>query len=291
MPIKTLIVAVAAMMLSAVAYAEPVDPAQAIAQKFSEASDFKTSPQRSFDRPDNSYEQDMLQRARAEEAARQEQDALKKAPEKTPPVAESAPAAPARPAEHSNEAPKIAAIPANVAAPNASLRPPEADNSITSQATVLLVIDPNGAGLHLKPDPIICIDDRCWISNGIASPALAMPRNQAVALLTTEGATADSCSGKSGCVYRNVTIDPRQRIDVIEVGEGRGASAGAYTLIPDQSCRKEGASLLCDNGLGTQNLRIWVVPESTAKAAGNASLEDAVADNLPEPDTTSANDK
>lgn len=291
MPIKPLIAAAAAMLLSAVAYAEPVDPAQAIAQKFSEASDIKTPPQRSFDQPDNNYEQDMLQRARAEEAARQEQDARQAAPQTMPAVPDSTSQAPARPAELSNEAPKIAALPANVAAPDTSPGAPEADASITSQATVLLVIDPNGAGLHFKPDPIICIDDSCWISNGIASPALAMPRNQAVALLTTEGVTADSCSGKSGCVYRNVTIDPRQRVDVIEVGEGRGASAGAYTLIPDQSCRKEGGSLLCENGLGTQNFRIWVVPESTAKAAGDSSLEDAVADNLPEPDATSTNDK
>jgi hypothetical protein len=157
---------------------------------------------------------------------------------------------------------------------------------------VLLVLDPEGSQAGFKPDPIICIDNRCWLSNGISAPALAMPRNKAVALPTTKDVTSDSCSGKSGCVYRGVAVDPTLRIDVIEVGEGGGASAGAYTISADRSCRKDGSSLVCDNGLATQNFRIWVVPETTAEQAGTSGLENAVAEGLPDPDVPSSqNDK
>ncbi len=347
MQIKALLIAAFAMTFSAAAaYAETIDPAQAIAQKFSEASEAKPAPpERSFDRPGADYERDMLQRAKAEELERQREDAQQLAaksaePEPAltlapPPSQEPSPAPhlmalPTRLAapptvQPSNLTPELTALSPKAAAPlfvqppSPELRPepqpelqpgpqlaalpskavaaeppsivPEAPGPKASQATVLLVLDPNGRGIGFKPDPIICMDNRCWISNGIGLPAVSMPRNQAVALQTTETATGDSCTGKSGCVYRNVTIDPRQRVDVIEVGEGGGASAGAYTVVADQSCRKEGEALACDNGLATQNFRMWVVPESTAETVGLASLENAVAGDLPEPDVASANDK
>lgn len=160
-----------------------------------------------------------------------------------------------------------------------------------SAATVLLVLDPDGVGLGFKPDPILCIDNTCWLSNGFRAPARSLPRNQAVALSGTGDMTAESCSGKSGCVYRNVIIDPMHRIDVIEVGEGGGTSSGAYTVTADKSCRVDGDSLACDNGLATQNFRIWVVPEAQADAAGAVRLENTLAEGLPEINVSSANDK
>jgi hypothetical protein len=156
---------------------------------------------------------------------------------------------------------------------------------------VLLVLDTGGAPLGFKPDPIICMDDRCWLSNGIEAPAISMPRTQAVALKTTDGSTSDSCTGKSACIYRGVAVDPDARIEVIEVGEGHGASAGSYTIATDTSCRKDDGVLLCDNGLATQDFRIWVVPEVIAASVGASSLEDAVAEGLPDSSVTTNNDK
>jgi hypothetical protein len=276
-----------------VAHAEPVDPAQAIAQKFSEASDEKKpAPAVVREKPgtDADYETDMLQRARAEELDRQKEDAqrtaIKPAIPVEPPVALPAPQSPTRAPAQTVAAlpPKPAPEPVNAPAPSPAPGP-------AAQATVLLVLDTGGTALGYKPDPIICIDEKCWLSNGIGAPALAMPRTQAVALPTTDDVTADSCSGKSACVYRGVSIAPDARIDVIQVGEGHGASAGAYTVATDESCRKDHNDLLCDNGLATQNFRIWVVPEAIAESAGNATLEDAVADGLPDTDTEPSNDK
>lgn len=283
-----LIATAAAAMTVFAAHADTIDPAQAIAQKFSEASDEKpVLQQRSFARPGADYEADMLARARAEELERHQQRTQQVAtrpatPDVSLPAASAPPVAPVS---------KLAALPPKPAAETSVVLHTEPPEPRISTATVLLVLDPDGSGLDIKPDPIICIDNSCWLSSGMSAPARRMPRNQAVALEGTAGMTAESCSGKSGCVYRDVAIDPSERIDVIEVGEGGGASVGAYTIAVDQSCRATGQSLICDNGLATRNFHIWAVPEATAEAAGALRLENAVAEGLPDADVMSANDK
>ncbi|MBS0269549.1 MAG: hypothetical protein JSS54_11285 [Proteobacteria bacterium] len=307
MAIRALIVATAVLTFALGVHADPVDPAQAIAQKFSEASDepapkpsAKPSPKpvpkpsTTARKPDADYEADMLRRARAEEADREKQESrpLQVAAEPTAPTTPIlAPPPAVAPAAEKQPAP----IPvAATAAPK-----PESQRAIVAeapkpdsiQATVLLVLDVDGRALGFKPDPIICIDESCWLSNGIEAPAVSMPRTQAVALRTTEETTSDPCAGKSACVYRGVTIGADARIEVIEVGESRGASAGAFTIAADKSCRNDGGGLLCDNGVATQDFRIWVVPEAVAAATGPEGLEEAVAEGLPEPDAAAGNDK
>jgi hypothetical protein len=369
MLIRVLSVATLSVMATAlVAYAEPIDPAQAIAQKFAEEGDeqkpakkpapiaapkkIAANPKKVAPKePGADYEADMLERARAEELDRQKEEArqaeikpdaptppppvtpsVEKAPatptatpsvtqDPTPPpatpLAAQAPSPPPAPAalavmqppasaptpavsppapvtppavQAPDPAPQIAALPPKPVSEPPAVSHDAASPIPTIPTTVLLVLD-TSTPLGFKPDPIICIEDRCWLSNGIGAPARAMPRTQAVALPTTDEATADSCSGKSACVYRGVAIDPTTRLEVIEVGEGHGASAGAFTVAPDTSCREDHSTLVCDNGLATQNFRIWVVPEATADVAGAASLEDAVAEGLPQTDAQSNNDK
>ncbi|CAA2137016.1 hypothetical protein [Hyphomicrobium sp. ghe19] len=325
MAIKVLFVATLAVMTSALGvHADSVDPAQAIAQKFSGASDepaAKPAPKPASKpsvklapaaaKPDADYEADMLSRAGAEEANRLKQEARTRQvaaePAATAPVAPIAAlpvaAAPVTAAPIPAPPPAVTPAPEKQPAPvpvaAAVPTKPESERMIVAEApkpgsvpaTVLIVLDTNDAALGFKPDPIICIDDRCWLSNGIEAPAVSMPRTQAVALSTTEESTADSCAGKSACVYRAVSIDPDARIEVIEVGESRGASAGAYTVPADTSCRSEGGALLCDNGLATQNFRIWVVPEAIAASAGPSSIEDAIENGLPDPGASTSVDK
>jgi len=307
MAIRALIVATAVLTFALGVRADPVDPAQAIAQKFSEASDepapkpaAKPSPKpvpkpsTTARKPDADYEADMLRRARAEEADRQKQ-------ESRPQQVAAEPAAPTAPvpAPPPAVAPPAEKQPAPIPVAATAAPKPESQRAIvaeapkpdTTQATVLLVLDVDGKALGFKPDPIICIDESCWLSSGIEAPAVSMPRTQAVALRTTEETTSDPCAGKSACVYRGVRIDADARIEVIEVGESRGASAGAFTIAADKSCRNDGGGLLCDNGVATQDFRIWVVPEAIAAATGPEGLEEAVAEGLPEPDAAAGNDK
>src|SRR5206468_1100196 len=89
------------------------------------------------------------------------------------------------------------------------------------RATILLVLEADRSdGIAVsRPDPIICLGDRCWLSNGIEAPARPLRRSQALALKTSQDATSDSCSGKSACVYRNVAIGPDSQIQVAELGD------------------------------------------------------------------------
>jgi hypothetical protein len=322
-------VAMLALMASALpAPAEPIDPAQVIAQKFSEASDPKSVPkpalQQPPDRPDFDYEMDMLSRARTEEFERQSADEMlvhvaapvatspavtaPAAPttDKTPVAAPSAepapiplPAAPARVAEPVTPEPPAIAKPVETTTPPVTVQPPPAASSepdkqskAQPRVTVLLVLDSDGndAASAVKPDPIICFDQRCWISNGLEAAARPMPRSEALALKSTDTATSDSCSGKSACAFRNIALGPGSQIQVVEVGESRGVADGSYTVAADTSCRKDDGDLVCDNALVTHGYRIWLVPEPTAQAVGPAGLEDAVAEGLPDDDDAQPDD-
>jgi hypothetical protein len=262
---------VAALMLTIVPPAlpaEPIDPdpAQIIAQKFSEASEPQPAPNPAA--PDLDYELDMLRRARAEQLQFEHQDTAVQQPVEAikvvapAPVASPAPTAPIKPAIDQRAEP--------VSQP---------------RTTVLLVLDernsPTGAA---KPDPIICFGQTCWISNGIEDPAHPMPRTEALALKSTRQAASDSCRGKSGCVFRNVAVGRDARIEVFEIGEGRVSPDGAFTVSADATCRNDDGDLFCDAPLITQDYRLWIVPETTAQAIGSAALEEAVADGLPDDD-------
>lgn len=281
---------------------DPIDPAQAIAQKFYEADQPaprplpKPQPSHSAkpdpDGPGLDYEMDMLSRARAEEAERQKEVAVPKPIA----VAQPAPAAAPQPIAEPLPAPSLEPEP-RTTEPIARVQPPMAKLRQTADAqstqpdvvapsseprvTVLLVLDPDDTDqAHVKPDPIICFDQQCWISNGLDAPAKPMSRSQAVALKTTETTTGDSCNGKSACAFRNVAFHPDSQIQVVEVGESRGVADGAYTVAADTSCRKLDGDLTCDNALVTHAFRMWVVPETTAQAVGPSTLEDAVVDGL-----------
>ncbi len=76
-------------------------------------------------------------------------------------------------------------------APNRTLPTPPSErdstpapNGTLARATVLLVLDSddNAGAARVKPDPIICFDQQCWLSNGLEAPAKPMPRSEAVAL-------------------------------------------------------------------------------------------------------------
>lgn len=292
---------------------EPIDPAQAIAQKFYEA-DQPTPPQPQLkpkpphvakpdpEGPGLDYEMDMLSRARAEEAERQREIAAaapitiaQPAPTAAPqPVAEPLPTPSPEPEVRAMEpAPRLQT---QIAEPRrtADAQPAQTDAAAPPtgpRVTVLLVLDPEDTDqAHVKPDPIICFDQQCWISNGLDAPAKPMPRSQAVALKTTETTTGDSCSGKSGCAFRNVAFQPDSQIQVVEVGESRGVTGDAYTVAADPTCRELDGELTCDNALVTHAFRMWVVPETTARAVGSSTLEDAVADGLQDDNDDNATD-
>lgn len=308
MQLKVFPVAMLALLAaSPVCLANPVDPAQVIAQKFYEASEPK--PQAKPDRPDPDYEMDMLRQARAEELERRKADAQlmltkvsRPAPTVVPQAAVTLTPAPSIESVLAPDMTEPAVAPATAmpkplqtAIAQAKEPPPSASapNPVNgARATVLLVLDSDDAGAaRVKPDPIICFEQQCWLSNGLEAPAKPMPRSEAVALKSTDSATSDSCNGKSGCAFRDIALSPNAQIQVVEVGESRGVADGAYTIAADKTCRKHDDDLVCNNALVTHAFRLWVVPEATAQAIGPSGLEDAVAEGLPDDGENSANDK
>ena len=239
MLIRVISLATMAFITSApVAHADPVDPAQAIAQKFSEASDGKqpapaATPQKPSD--DADYEADMLQRARAEELDRQKQDAQQIA---VKPVAPVSPPAALPATQIPPPAPTIAALPEKPA-PEPANSPAPSPRPAATPATVLLVLDTGGTALGFKPDPIICIDDRCWLSNGIGAPALAMPRTQAVALPTTDDSTAILAAAN-----RLASIVAWRLIPTLASKSSRSAKAMAHHLEPILSPQTQAAAMI-----------------------------------------------
>jgi hypothetical protein len=283
---------------------EPIDPAQAIAQKFYEADQPAPKPvAKRDDRPGLEYEEDMLRRARAEEAEWQQQNTRNDIASKpSTPVATVQPAF-IQPKAAPDAAPVVAprlvktiatiqpvAVIPVTAAPEDRPERPASPKRNDARATVLIVLDDDDALSRVKPDPIICFDQQCWISNGLEYPAKPIPRSQAVALKTTDTPTGDSCSGKSGCAFRDIAFNPTTRVQVVEVGESRGVTDGAYTIAADTSCQKRDGNLACDNAVVTHAYRMWVVPEATANAIGAGGLENAVADGLPDTGADDATD-
>lgn len=341
----------ACLPIPSLCLSEPIDPAQAIAQKFYEAEQPAPAPVAKPDnRPGHDYEEDMLRRARAEEAEWQKQNARGDvAAQPFAPVATVQPAfiqpeaatvyeedmlrrAQAEKAEWQKQntrddiaaqpfapvatvqpafiQPKAAPDAATVVAPRlietiATIQPvpviamtaapperperPAFPKLNDARATVLIVLDEDALS-RIKPDPIICFDQQCWISNGLEYPAKPIPRSQAVALKTTDTPTGDSCSGKSGCAFRDIAFNPTTRVQVVEVGESRSVADGAYTIAADTSCQKREDGLACDNAVVTHAYRMWVVPETTARAIGPSGLENAVADGLPDTGDDDATD-
>lgn len=305
MQLRLISLALLACLPTSVCWSDPVDPAQAIAQKFYEADQPVQPPPLTKraqsmpvaksanreGRPGRDYEMDMLRRARAEEAERQKEDSQKAVltvtqpapPAIIQPAAALLPRASVQPEPYQAEPAVLsqAAVKDPIRADIAQATKSETFAEIEARATILIVLnDDDSIRAHVKPDPIICFDQKCWISNGLTAPAKPMPRSEALALKTTETAMGDSCSGKSGCAFRDIAFNPTTRIEVVEVGESRGVTDGAYTIEADMSCRKHDGALTCDNALATHDYRMWVVPETTAQAVGPSGLEEAVVDGL-----------
>jgi hypothetical protein len=300
MRIKTLLFALLTCLTAApICRADPIDPAQAIAQKFYEADQPAPAPPPPVAklpaRPGHDYEMDMLRRARAEEAEWQKEEAQKAillkaatTPALVIPVATKEPAAEPLPKPSPEPDPLLLDPAAETTIPTvkplqyAIVQQDAGPSTLSRQtrATVLIVLDTDNNEAHVKPDPIICFDQQCWISNGLEAPAKPLPRSVAVAMKTTESTNGDSCSGKSGCAFRDIAFNPADRIQVVEVGESRGVAGHAFTVAADTSCRKHDGDLRCNNALVTDAFRMWVVPETTAQAIGASGLEDAVADGL-----------
>ncbi len=261
--------------------------------------------------PGPDYEKDMLDAARAEAEARQQTQTKQpepKQPEPTaPPVAMPAAAAPAsaqaavqpQTAAAPEPAPTPAATPqikieAKVSspAPSAPAVVPRPEGA--PRATILAVLTQhasNGARAITPPDPIICLDDICYISAGPIADAKLISRAEALSTKNTVTSGAGACKGVNRCAFRGVSMKPGDEIQIIDLGLVGHDKREPADVTPDKSCRVDAGDLVCDHPVAAPDYRIWVVPEAVAAAAGPGAIEAALADDLPEEDVARADDK
>ncbi len=267
--------------------AAPKDPAHAIANKFSQA----TQPAAKPDRPSLDYEMEMLKRARAEDQERG------KAKSATPPVptapvkVESSPAAatpPPAPPQTEAKATGPAAVAPNVTVPAARA------NDSSPRATVLLVLDPSHVEFKAQapaPDLIICLGDACYVSQGLDAPSKQIPRTEAVKIKSTADAGTSACKDMTGCIFRDVAVPAGAKLEVVDIAVKAAAKHEVEDASADASCHTDDGELICDQPVSAIDHRIWIVPEATAKAAGVNAMEEAVAFGLLQDDITLDTDK
>lgn len=216
------------------------------------------------------------------------------------PAAATAPiAAPAKTAE-ATPAP-AAAVPATAPATPAKAvveptKAPAAVSGPTAPATLLLALETSGASAKgtsaaASFDPIVCLNETCFVSGGLQADAIKIAKSDAIKLKTSEEASAASCKGMIACVYRNVAVPAGAQFQLIELGSATHDSARAADLKIDATCKVTEGELGCDEPIATPNFKVWVVPEETAKTAGVQAIEEAVADGLPHVDVARTTDK
>lgn len=162
-------------------------------------------------------------------------------------------------------------------------------------ATLLLALETSSGSGKVRAnqsfDPILCLNDTCYVSAGLKTDAVKLAKIDALKLKTSDEASQDSCKGMIACVYRNVQVPPEAKLQVLELGSATHDAAHASDVKPDKTCKVTDGNLTCDEPIATPDFKVWVVLEETARAAGVEGLEEAVAEGLPHLDTPRGGDK
>jgi hypothetical protein len=152
------------------------------------------------------------------------------------------------------------------------------------KATIVLVMAPRGARSYdtaSVADPILCLTDGCYVSNGPQAPATYHSLHESVGFAGRIGRGAGACNGALSCVYRNVTVGSTvamvQPIDLRRVHHDRREQA---EITIDDTCRLIDARLSCSRPVRTETYTLWVVPESLARTIGPERLAQAAEEGL-----------
>lgn len=154
-----------------------------------------------------------------------------------------------------------------------------------ARATILVIMQPGSKGIRRfekTADPVLCVKDGCYVSEGAGHPALFKQRNQVLGFTNTLGARAGACQRSLGCVFRDVDLASSggliQPVDMKVLAHDRRES---QTVETDSNCRLEGGRLSCSHPFNAGSYRYWVVPEALADRAGATALEQTLRDGLP----------
>ncbi len=175
--------------------------------------------------------------------------------------------------------------------PQQELPSPFIEPPVTAQATypqrvtVLVVMQPRRHGFggkRMTANPVLCVGQECYISNGAGTPATIMRRAQALGPGNTLGRNAGPCRNQTTCVFRGITLSALMTsIQPVDMGFLRHDRRETRAVEPDRSCDASGGHLYCSAPIVSTGYRAWVIPESIADRAGALALERALYDGLP----------
>ncbi len=150
----------------------------------------------------------------------------------------------------------------------------------TTRATVLLIMEVGKSGIRTwskTADPMLCVNNACYLSEGYDQPAKRLSRAQAfgpsVALFTRGMA----CRSRPACIFRNVDFQGYdalvQPVDLRFLRHDRREKR----MVPiDTSCRLIKRRLSCGTLVRGTGWRAWIVPENVANEAGPLALKRAI---------------
>jgi len=145
------------------------------------------------------------------------------------------------------------------------------------RVTVILAMEPGNRGIrrfNKTGDPILCVGQTCFISQGADRSARRMSRRRAFGTINTLGKRAGACRNQLVCVFRGVRLPGgRAAVQPIDLRVMRHDRREITVVKADPGCRVRNDRLTCPDPVISQSYVLWVVSETTAQAVGPRRLE------------------
>jgi hypothetical protein len=151
-----------------------------------------------------------------------------------------------------------------------------------TRITVLLWLAPGRYGIRRHSetaDPVLCLPDGCYVSEGAERPARFLPGRRALGFANTWGERAGACRGSLACVFRDVDLGRLPGyLQPVDLHILRHDRRRGQVVRSDSACALGDGRLLCQSGLAHEDYAVWIVPEGLAAAAGSPALQRALAE-------------
>lgn len=150
----------------------------------------------------------------------------------------------------------------------------------STRATILIVMTPGNRGIrrwNKNADPMLCVEENCYISRGEEKPADRISRNKGFGPGIALGKRAGACSNQLACVFRDVDLGgSRAWMQPVDLRILRHDRRESRMVAADQTCAIVRGRLNCRQTVESDDYRAWIVPEAVAREAGPAALHDAL---------------
>lgn len=154
----------------------------------------------------------------------------------------------------------------------------------STRATILLVMTPGSRGIrrwNKNADPMLCVEENCYISRGEVKPADRVSRNKGFGPGIALGKRAGACSNRLACVFRDVDLGgTRAWMQPVDLRILRHDRRESRMVAADPTCTINRGRLDCRQTVESNDYRAWIVPEAMAREAGPSVLHDAVSSGL-----------